>query len=157
MVASNKSTLEEVLDIENNMALWVLNPPEPPSMLRQVLDNVKDILIPHPHPNTVYSLRNQPFSKRAFAFFKNLFPILASFQNYNAQKFKCDFMAGLTLAIFAIPQVHNTWTQYTIYHQCYLYVISRNIKDIKIICDVKILVITHKALFQRMKRSTLMI
>jgi len=108
MVASNKSTLEEVLDIENNMALWVLNPPEPPSMLRQVLDNVKDILIPHPHPNTVYSLRNQPFSKRAFAFFKNLFPILASFQNYNAQKFKCDFMAGLTLAIFAIPQVHNT-------------------------------------------------
>ncbi|KAK7379455.1 hypothetical protein VNO80_04916 [Phaseolus coccineus] len=104
MVASNKSTLEEVLDIEKNMNQWVLNPPDPPSMLRQVVDNVKDILLPHPQPNTFSSLRNQPFSRRAFAFLKNLFPILASFQNYNAQKFKCDFMAGLTLAIFAIPQ-----------------------------------------------------
>ncbi|CAJ1856417.1 unnamed protein product [Sphenostylis stenocarpa] len=104
MVASNKSTLEEVLDIENNMAQWVLNPPDPPSMLRQLVDNVKDTLLPHPHPNTFSSLRNQPFSKRAFAFLQGLFPILASFQNYNAQKFKCDFMAGLTLAIFAIPQ-----------------------------------------------------
>lgn len=109
MVASKKSTLEkitleEVLDIEKNMSQWVVNPPDPPSMLRQVVDNIKDILVPHPHPNTFSSLRNQPFSKRAFAFFKNLFPILASFQNYNAQKFKCDFMAGLILAIFAIPQ-----------------------------------------------------
>ncbi|TKY47640.1 Early nodulin-70 [Spatholobus suberectus] len=108
MVASTKSTLngtlEEVLDIENNMAQWVLNPPDPPSMLRQVVDTIKDTLLPHPNPNAFSSLRNQPFSKRAFALLQDLFPILASFQNYNAQKFKCDFMAGLTLAIFAIPQ-----------------------------------------------------
>ncbi|XP_014490755.2 early nodulin-70 isoform X1 [Vigna radiata var. radiata] len=106
MVASKKSTLEEVLDIETSMSRsqWVLNPPDPPSMPRQVLDNVKDILLPHPQPNTFSSLRNHPFPKRAFAFFQNLFPILASFQNYNAHKLKCDFMAGLTLAIFAVPQ-----------------------------------------------------
>ncbi|KAH1196494.1 Early nodulin-70 [Glycine max] len=105
VVASNKTTLEEVLDIENNMAhQWVLNAPEPPSMLRQVVDNVKETLLPHPNPNTFSYLRNQPFSKRAFALLQNLFPILASLQNYNAQKLKCDLMAGLTLAIFAIPQ-----------------------------------------------------
>lgn len=109
MVASNKTTLngtlEEVLDIENNMAQWVLNPPEPPSMLSQVVENIKELLLPHPNPNTFSSLRNLPFSKRAFALLQNVFPILGSFQNYNAQKLKCDFMAGLTLAIFAIPQV----------------------------------------------------
>nr|KYP75836.1 Early nodulin-70 [Cajanus cajan] len=85
-------------------AQWVLNPPEPPSMLHQIVDNVKDTLLPHPNPNAFSSLRNQPFSKRAFAFFQDLFPILASFQDYNTHKLKCDFMAGLTLAIFAIPQ-----------------------------------------------------
>lgn len=106
VVASNKTTLGEILDIEKNMAKWVLNAPEPPSMLRQVVDNVKETLLPHPNPNTFSYLRNQPFSKRAFALLQNLFPILASLQNYNAQKLKCDLMAGLTLAIFAIPQVH---------------------------------------------------
>lgn len=106
VVASNKTTLGEILDIEKNMAKWVLNAPEPPSMLRQVVDNVKDTLLPHPNPKTFSYLRNQPFSKRAFALLQNLFPILASLQNYNAQKLKCDLMAGLTLAIFAIPQVH---------------------------------------------------
>ena len=76
------------------------------NMLRQVVDNVKDTLLPHPNPKTFSYLRNQPFSKRAFALLQDLFPILPSLHNYNAQKFKCDFMAGLTLAIFAIPQVH---------------------------------------------------
>ncbi|KAH1226737.1 Early nodulin-70 [Glycine max] len=104
VVASNKTTLGEILDIEKNMAKWVLNAPEPPSMLRQVVDNVKDTLLPHPNPKTFSYLRNQPFSKRAFALLQDLFPILPSLHNYNAQKFKCDFMAGLTLAIFAIPQ-----------------------------------------------------
>ncbi|XP_027337568.1 early nodulin-70-like [Abrus precatorius] len=113
MVASNKSTVntaifEEVLDIEKNgkekRAEWVLNPPEPPCMLRQVLDNIKDTLLPRPNRNLFFSLPNQPFSKRVFALLQHLFPILRSFHNYNAQKFKCDFMAGLTLAIFAIPQ-----------------------------------------------------
>ncbi|KAK7387512.1 hypothetical protein VNO78_28370 [Psophocarpus tetragonolobus] len=83
---------------------WVVNPPRPPSMLRQVLDNIKHTLLPHPHPNTFSSLKNQPFSKQLSALFHHLFPILASLHNYNAQKLKCDFMAGLTLAIFAIPQ-----------------------------------------------------
>ncbi|KAL2332784.1 hypothetical protein Fmac_013997 [Flemingia macrophylla] len=108
MVASNKSALEEVLEMEKNMmqAQWVLNPPQPPSMLRQIVDNIKDTLLPHPNPNAFsYLSSNQTrFSKRAFAFFQDLFPILASFQDYNAHKLKCDFMAGLTLAIFAIPQ-----------------------------------------------------
>ncbi|KAK7305990.1 hypothetical protein VNO77_43904 [Canavalia gladiata] len=108
MVASKKSTLE-VVDIEKNghenRAQWVLNPPDPPCMLRQVLHNIKDTFLPRLNPNSLFfSLRNQPFSKRLFPLLHNLFPILGSFHNYNAQKFKCDFMAGLTLAIFAIPQ-----------------------------------------------------
>lgn len=90
---------------EENRALWVLNPPEPPCMLRKVLNNIKDTLL---HPlitNTVFSLKHQPSPKQVFALLQRLFPILASFQNYTAQKFKCDVLAGLIIAIFAIPQV----------------------------------------------------
>ncbi|KAJ1382762.1 sulfate anion transporter, conserved site [Sesbania bispinosa] len=112
MVASNTAivscTLEELMDIEKNVqenrALWVLNPPEPPCMLRQFFDNIKGTLFPRPNRNRFFTLRNQSTPKRVYALLKALFPILASFQNYNAHKFKCDFLAGLTLAIFAIPQ-----------------------------------------------------
>lgn len=119
MVASVVScTLEEMKDLEkngnnnnnnNNRALWVLSPPEPPCMLRQVLNNIKDTLLRlrRPNRNRFFSaLRHQPsIPKRLFSLLQHLFPILASFQNYTAQKFKCDFFAGLIIAIFAIPQV----------------------------------------------------
>ncbi|XP_061336560.1 early nodulin-70-like, partial [Gastrolobium bilobum] len=113
MVASSDNstvsgTLEDLLDLEqnghNNRAQWVLNTPHPPCILRQVLDNIKDTLLPHPTRNIFFSLRNQPSPKLVFVLLQDLFPILGSFQNYNVQKFKSDFMAGLTLASLAIPQ-----------------------------------------------------
>ncbi|KAK7311144.1 hypothetical protein RJT34_09078 [Clitoria ternatea] len=105
MVASKKSTVENVVDIEDNKrGVWVVDPPAPPCMLSQVLDNFKHTLLPTPNPNTFLTATNQPFSKRLLALLRHVFPILASLQNYNYQKFKSDFMAGLTLAIFAIPQ-----------------------------------------------------
>lgn len=101
--------LQELMDLEKNgeenRALWVLNPPEPPCMLRKVLNNIKDTLLHPPNLNTFFSLNHQPWPKQVFAILQRLFPILASFQNYTAHKFKCDVLAGLILAIFAIPQV----------------------------------------------------
>ncbi|KAE9608028.1 putative SLC26A/SulP transporter [Lupinus albus] len=101
------STLEKLMELKNTShnirAQWVLNPPEPPCLWRQVLDNIKGTLL---HRNRLLSsLRNQSLSKNVFELLQKLFPIIGSFREYNIQKFKYDFMAGLTLAILAIPQV----------------------------------------------------
>lgn len=107
--ARGSSTLEVLMDLENNgqenRAQWVLNPPEPPCMLRQVLDNIKGALLPRRNANRFSSLRNQSLPKYVFALLQDLFPIIGSLRNYNFQKFKYDFMAGITLACLAIPQV----------------------------------------------------
>ncbi|KAF1870255.1 hypothetical protein Lal_00003461 [Lupinus albus] len=100
------STLEKLMELKNTShnirAQWVLNPPEPPCLWRQVLDNIKGTLL---HRNRLLSsLRNQSLSKNVFELLQKLFPIIGSFREYNIQKFKYDFMAGLTLAILAIPQ-----------------------------------------------------
>ncbi|CAL0320360.1 unnamed protein product [Lupinus luteus] len=99
------STLEKLMELKNTShnirAQWVLNPPEPPCLWRQVLDNIKGTFLPR---NKFSSLRNQSLSKNVFVLLQKLFPILGSLREYNIQKFKYDFMAGLTLAILAIPQ-----------------------------------------------------
>lgn len=91
------------MDLENenndseNRILWVLNPPEPPGMLHRIIENIN-------LRNRFFSLKHQPSTKLVFPLLQCVFPILNSFKNYNVQKFKCDVLAGLVLAIFAIPQ-----------------------------------------------------
>ncbi|KAI5406003.1 early nodulin-70 [Lathyrus oleraceus] len=102
--------LEVLMDLENenngreNRKLWVLNPPEPPCMLHRVVDNIKDSVLHCPIPNRFFSLKHQPLDKAVLPLLHGLFPILNSFKNYDVHKFKCDVLAGLILAIFAIPQ-----------------------------------------------------
>lgn len=102
--------LEVLMDLENenngreNRKLWVLNPPEPPCMLHRVVDNIKDSVLHCPIPNRFFSLKHQPLDKTVLPLLHGLFPILNSFKNYDVHKFKCDVLAGLILAIFAIPQ-----------------------------------------------------
>ncbi|KAK7281031.1 hypothetical protein RIF29_08672 [Crotalaria pallida] len=98
------STLEETLDLEKNKAEWVLNPPEPPCMLHQLLGTIKGNLLHGRTRKKISYLRNQPLHKLVITMLLGLFPILGSFRNYNVQKFKYDFMAGLTLASLSIPQ-----------------------------------------------------
>ncbi|XP_012571858.1 early nodulin-70-like [Cicer arietinum] len=96
------------MDLENekndigrdSIALWVLNPPEPPCMLYRILKNLKEAQL----GVTLFSLKHQNSPKIVFTFLQALFPIFASFKNYNVHKFKSDVLGGLILAIFAIPQ-----------------------------------------------------
>ncbi|XP_058767115.1 early nodulin-70-like [Vicia villosa] len=102
--------LEVLMDLENEnngretRKLWVLNPPEPPCMLHWVADNIKDSVLHCPNLNRFFSLKHQPLDKTVLPLLHGLFPILKSLKSYDVDKFKCDVLAGLILAIFAIPQ-----------------------------------------------------
>lgn len=107
-----------IMDLENekndigrdSIALWVLNPPEPPCMLYRILKNLKEAQL----GVTLFSLKHQNSPKIVFTFLQALFPIFASFKNYNVHKFKSDVLGGLILAIFAIPQVQLLINQHIV-------------------------------------------
>lgn len=83
---------------------WVLNSPDPPALLHELLGSVKEIIFPHGNKGSS-STAEQATRRRAISFLKGLFPILSWGRDYNASKFKNDLMAGLTLASLSIPQV----------------------------------------------------
>jgi low affinity sulfate transporter 2 len=105
------STPEEIPDLEENAAghaeraQWVLNAPEPPSPLRELIDSVRDTVFPC--GNNFLSLKNQPRPEHVVSFFQGLFPILVWSRTYTATKFKNDLLAGLTIASLCIPQVNQ--------------------------------------------------
>lgn len=86
-------------------ARWVLNSPDPPGLLHDLINTIKGTLLPHGNKSPS-SPTKQSLQKRAFLFLERLFPILNWGRNYKASKFKNDLMAGLTLASLSIPQVH---------------------------------------------------
>lgn len=105
-------TLEELVILEKNgkdeRGNWVRNPPHPPTLWRQFFNAFKDTLIPRPNisPTTFFNNNTTCSPKqRLFSLLAYLFPIFASFRNYNVIKFKNDLLAGLTLASLSIPQV----------------------------------------------------
>ncbi|GFY85800.1 hypothetical protein Acr_04g0005380 [Actinidia rufa] len=81
---------------------WVLNSPNPPSLLQELISSVKETIFPY-RSKLSSSSPKQPRS-RVFLLLQGLFPILSWARNYKASKFKNDLMAGLTLASLCIPQ-----------------------------------------------------
>lgn len=105
MVGSTICTLEELFDMENNMAgrsQWILNPRQPPGLWHELVDFMRESVLPH--RNKLLS-SNQRGTKRVISVFKCWFPILCWCQNYDRKTFKNDLIAGLTLASLCIPQV----------------------------------------------------
>jgi low affinity sulfate transporter 2 len=110
--APEASAPEEIPDLEENAraghaerAQWVLNAPEPPSPLRELIVSVRDTVLPC--GNKFLSLKNQPASEHLVSFLQGLFPILVWCRSYTATKFKNDLLAGLTIASLCIPQVNK--------------------------------------------------
>ncbi|XP_008246009.1 PREDICTED: sulfate transporter 2.1-like [Prunus mume] len=104
MVGSTICTLEELFDMENNMAgrsQRVLNPPQPPGLWHELVDFMRESVLPH--RNKLLS-SNQRGTKRSILVFKCWFLILCWCQNYHLKTFKNDLIAGLTLASLCIPQ-----------------------------------------------------
>lgn len=81
-------------------AQWVLNSPDPPGLLHDLIGSVKEVVLPHGHTTA-----RQTASGRAMSFLQGLFPIFSWGKGYRVSKFKNDLMAGLTLASLSIPQV----------------------------------------------------
>ncbi|KAJ4822497.1 Low affinity sulfate transporter 3 [Turnera subulata] len=98
--------VEEVNSGRSERAKWVLNSPEPPSLLHELIGSVKEIVFPHgsSHHSSSSSAKETRAPKRAVSFLQGLFPILAWGRSYKVSKFKKDLMAGLTLASLSIPQ-----------------------------------------------------
>nr|XP_023913367.1 sulfate transporter 2.1 [Quercus suber]POF09389.1 sulfate transporter 2.1 [Quercus suber] len=100
------STQEESPDLEKNghaeRAQWVLNAPEPPGLCSELLDSVRDKILPR--GNNFMSLKNQSRRKHLVSFLQGVFPILVWCQSYTVTKFKNDLLAGLTIASLCIPQ-----------------------------------------------------
>ncbi|XP_050214935.1 low affinity sulfate transporter 3-like [Mercurialis annua] len=82
-------------------AKWVLNSPDPPGLLVELLASVKTLLFSHGNRT---SKQTRSTSKRAVSFLQAMFPILSWGRNYRVSMFKNDLMAGLTLASLCIPQ-----------------------------------------------------
>lgn len=88
--------LEDTHQIERSK--WMLNTPNPPPLWKKLITPIKN--------NKLFSSsKKRTCNQNAFSFFSTLFPILNLFKNYDAFKFKDDFLAGLTLASLSIPQV----------------------------------------------------
>lgn len=76
---------------------WMLNSPNPPPLWKKLITPLKN--------NKFFSSsKKRTCHEHVFSFFSGLFPILSLFKNYDAFKFKDDFLAGLTLASLSIPQ-----------------------------------------------------
>ncbi|XP_042495416.1 low affinity sulfate transporter 3-like [Macadamia integrifolia] len=72
---------------------WVLDPPEPPSLWCELMGKYSSS-----------SFRARLQLRSVVVFLEGLFPILSWGRSYNFEKFKNDFMAGLTLSSLSIPQ-----------------------------------------------------
>lgn len=90
---------------------WLLNSPDPPSLLQELVSSVKGTLFPNEQNNFKHSSKRSNDKSRGLASGRvgsvllALFPILKWGRNYKFSKFKRDLMAGLTLASLSIPQV----------------------------------------------------
>ncbi|GMY11312.1 sulfate transporter 2.1-like [Fagus crenata] len=101
------STQEEIPDLEKDSrhaerAQWVLNAPEPPGIWTELIDSVRDKILPC--GNKFMSLKNQSGRKHLVSFLQGLFPILVWCRSYTVTKFRKDLLAGLTIASLCIPQ-----------------------------------------------------
>ncbi|PSS00001.1 Sulfate transporter 2.2 like [Actinidia chinensis var. chinensis] len=94
---------DQQVDVEVERTQWVLNSPNPPSLLQELISSVKETIFPY-RSNLTSSSPKQPRSRVAVSVLQGLFPILSWARNYKASKFKKDLMAGLTLASLCIPQ-----------------------------------------------------
>ncbi|XAR62189.1 hypothetical protein NMG60_11016853 [Bertholletia excelsa] len=86
---------------------WVLNSPEPPSLVEELVSSMKETLSVTPCGTKISSSSHKAPRARSVAVFsvlKALFPVLGWARNYKLSKFKRDLMAGLTLASLSIPQ-----------------------------------------------------
>ncbi|EEF48459.1 low affinity sulfate transporter 3 [Ricinus communis] len=81
-------------------ANWVMNSPDPPGLLSELVASVKAIVFPHGKKTPKQAGATKP----AISFLQSLFPILSWGRGYRVSKFKSDLMAGLTLASLSIPQ-----------------------------------------------------
>ncbi|KAM0041785.1 putative SLC26A/SulP transporter, STAS domain, STAS domain superfamily [Helianthus debilis subsp. tardiflorus] len=79
---------------------WVLNSPDPPGFLQQILHSIKNNVF----PITSDSQKKHSPSARVLALLTTIFPVLTWARNYKPSKFKKDLISGLTLASLSIPQ-----------------------------------------------------
>lgn len=90
-------------------AQWLLDYPEPPSILEELTRTIKESIYPRgsfAKLSSSSSSTEKARSEFAFSILKGLFPILSLGKSYNLSRFKKDVMAGLTLASLSIPQVN---------------------------------------------------
>ncbi|XP_065881498.1 low affinity sulfate transporter 3 [Euphorbia lathyris] len=104
-MASDQTSELEQIDEANEIRRrergnWVVNAPDPPGALQELISSVKEVVFPHRK-----STSEQTKPRRvAMSMLHGLFPILRWGRNYRLSMFKNDFLAGLTLASLSIPQ-----------------------------------------------------
>ncbi|MFS7937161.1 putative SLC26A/SulP transporter, STAS domain, STAS domain superfamily [Helianthus anomalus] len=97
-MASSNFVAEHSFSVEGKS--WVLNSPDPPGFLQQILHCIKNNVFPITSDS---QKKHSPFS-RLLALLTTIFPVLTWARNYKPSKFKNDLIAGLTLASLSIPQ-----------------------------------------------------
>ncbi|KAK8481494.1 hypothetical protein V6N13_133196 [Hibiscus sabdariffa] len=97
------TTDEEMADLGRHDCVervqWVLNTPTPPGLSQELIGTAVSWRNKLPFLNMQSGLKGGLFSM-----LKATFPILSWGQNYKANQFKNDLLAGLTLASLCIPQ-----------------------------------------------------
>ena len=80
--------------------------PKKESILKEVGHTIKETLF---HDFPLRSFKDQSASKRFLLGLQTLFPIFDWGRQYNLNKFKSDFIAGVTIASLCIPQVTTSY------------------------------------------------
>jgi uncharacterized protein YybS (DUF2232 family) len=82
------------------------------STIQRIKNKFKETFFPD---DPMRQFKGQPLNKKFILGVQYFFPILSWLPNYSFKLFKCDLIAGLTIASLAIPQVFNQFISLNYY------------------------------------------
>ncbi|XP_047317689.1 low affinity sulfate transporter 3-like [Impatiens glandulifera] len=100
-MASDSQVAPDVETHQGERAQWVLNAPKPPGVWTQFRTTLRDCV--GSCSGLMVSFKKHPFEYLVRSL-ESVFPIIGWSKDYSLAKFKCDLLAGFTLASLCIPQ-----------------------------------------------------
>ncbi|WJX44481.1 putative sulfate transporter 3.3 [Trifolium repens] len=98
---SSSNTIDTSNFVEISMDVHQVVPPPHMSTIQRIKNKFKETFFPD---DPMRQFKGQPLNKKFILGVQYFFPILHWLPNYSFKLFKCDLIAGLTIASLAIPQ-----------------------------------------------------
>jgi sulfate transporter 3 len=109
---SSSNTIDTSNFVEISMDVHQVVPPPHMSTIQRIKNKFKETFFPD---DPMRQFKGQPLNKKFILGVQYFFPILQWLPNYSFKLFKCDLIAGLTIASLAIPQVFHQFISLNYY------------------------------------------